>query len=513
MKPQSVVIIGGGGCGASVLAQFVEGLIKTHTRASITLIGRDERFGPGLPYGTEADSNILNMKGQAMGLYAERPLDFAEWVRMHKDDLRSRYGDVDLDSDPFPPRSLFGLYLEDSILKTVSQAKDAGISVHLMHGTVIDVQETVSGVEVKLSDGAAIQADHAVLALGNFPSTEYQDLKGAKGYFHTPWLEHTFLDEIGEGETVCILGSRLTAVDTALMLAANGHRGQIVMISRNGLLPKVQGKHINPAYQDVLVQRVQAVSQADGSLRLQDFVQVLREEIERVCGQSMDWQSVLHPQGSGRDIFLEDIAAAESDNVKWQDILASTSNVIEDFWHQLVPSDRQHFMRTFFSLWFVYRHAMPIKSARKIAALIKSRQLTTRANPTSVSVNPKTGMFDVECSDELRTGNECISTRFLINATGEGLDVAKIPSELLQNLLRHGMILPNPCGGIEVGFKTCNLIGQDGVSGRMYALGSLTRGTHFYTNDIHRNAVHAKRIVDALIEKLHTQPSTDGSIQ
>lgn len=505
MQNQSLVIIGGGGCGISVLAQFIDGLSNKELNGlSITIINREKRFGPGLPYSTDSDSNILNMKAHAMGIFAEQPLHFVEWVNRRKSDLGKRYETVDLQNDPFPPRSLYGLYLEDVLSATIERAKGAGISVNLMQGSVVDARESADGVQVELENGTKISADYAVLALGNFASVHYQDLKRTLGYFHSPWPENEFLKAIEKNADVCILGSRLTAVDTALMLATHGHKGKMTMVSRNGLLPKVQGMRINPAYETLLVERVQQVRQKDGTLRFKDFVRVLQEEIERVCGRTINWPEVLHPAGSGRDIFFKDVAASENNEVAWQDILASTSNVIENFWHWMPLSDREEFMGTFFSLWFVYRHAMPMKNARKIASLFQNGQLDVRSNPV-VTHNAQTGLFEIVCSNEQRTGTETIAMPYVINATGEGLDVRKIQSPLLQNLLQHGDAVPNTCGGVEVDFETCALAGRQGFSQRMYTLGSLTRGTHFYTNDIHRNAVHAKRIADALSAKLLNQ--------
>ncbi len=515
MQKQSVVIIGAGGCGTAVFVQLAEALLATHnTSVSITVIGRDARFGPGLPYGTQKDSNLLNMKAQAMGIFAERPLDFAEWVRQQKDTLRARYGDIDLDADPFPPRSVYGLYLEARLQEKIKEANAAGIDARLMHDTVQVLHETTDGIQIDCESGDALHADYAVLALGNFPSTQYQELQGTEGYFHSPWPDSSFLPLIHTDEAVGILGSRLTAVDTALMLATNGHRGKITLCSRNGLLPKVQGPRITPDYERKLWDEVSAARKLDGSLRFPDLVRILKENIETACGHALGWESILHPTGSGKDIFLSDVAAAGRNDVRWQDVLSSTSNIIENFWHWLSDEDKQRFMREYCSLWFVYRHAMPMKNAGKIAALLESGQLSTRAGLVSVHKNDATGMFDISCSDERRTGHETLSVRYLINATGEGLDAPRIRSPLLQSLLRDGTVVPHPCGGIAVEFDTCAVIGPQGLSQKLYALGSLTRGTHLYTNDMHRNAVHAKRIVDDMMEKLKaSSPAPHGSIR
>lgn len=504
MQNQSVIIVGGGGCGASVFVQLIEDALRSgNTNLSITVIGNANRFGPGLPYGTSEDSNVLNMKGQAMGIYAAHPLDFYDWTVANNDSIKNEYGDIDLNVDPFPPRSLYGRYLEQRMQEAKTEAEKSGISVAFLHGTVVDAQEANAGMTVTLKDGTVLSASYVVLAPGNFPSVHYTELESAPGYFHSPWPEQEFLSAIPKTESVCILGSRLTAVDTVLMLAQSGHEGKIFMVSRIGLLPKVQGSHIVPVYEQEILQEAEKLRNAEGFLSFSVLANILREQIERVQGD-VNWGEVLHPAGKGGDIFLRDLKAAETDSVQWQNILSSTSNIIEDLWHWMPQKDREDFMQHFCSLWFTYRHAMPMKNARKIAALLQSGQLAIHSLKSEVSYDSKAGMFSMSDAD-----GSSVQAKYAINATGEGLDVGRIKSELLQNLLMKKIISANSCGGVDVDFETCALMRGKEKSNTMYLLGSLTRGTHFYTNDIHRNAVHAKRIADDLLAKLS---SSYGSI-
>lgn len=428
-----------------------------------------------------------------MSIFPDNENHVTEWLTENKSKWINKYPNFEPERDPYPPRSLYGIYLEDVYEKGLLKAKEKGISVELVQGSVVDVQQDNNGVMIKCDDGKEIKSDKVVLALGNFPSTTYKELQGKLGYFPSFWSDEKTLASIPKDAPIVILGTRLTAIDAVLTLLSNGYN-KVTLASRSGLLPKVQAVTLQPVYKDILLNKVQKSSN-NGQISLDRLVQILKEQIEEVYGEAIDWSQVLNPAGAALEIIEKDIEASKNGNAsKWQSVLASTSNIIETFWNMLTLEDRTLFLQKYMSIWYVYRHAIPLKNGEKIFKFLKNRQLEICSGVQSVKYDDEQKTFIVQCA------NKTISTSYIINATEAGLDIAQIETPLIQNLLKSGLFKPSKYGGIDVDLKTSRVINQNGeVSEAIYTIGYLTRGVHFYTNDVGRIAIYAKQIVSDLL--------------
>src|SRR5690606_17862727 len=93
------------------------------------------------------------------------------------------------------------------------------------------VAETMRGVEVKLDNGTSIAGHVAVLAVGH----EERQVRGNGLAIRAGSVDDTPLDPYAR---VMVLGSGLSMVDAWLTLAGRRHQGPIIVVSRNGLLPR-----------------------------------------------------------------------------------------------------------------------------------------------------------------------------------------------------------------------------------------------------------------------------------
>lgn len=97
-------------------------------------------------------------------------------------------------------------------------------------------------------------------------------------------------------------------------------------------------------------------------------------------------------------------------------------------------------------------------------------------------------------------------TKFIVNATGQGLNLNQLEAPIIYNALESGTITPHLLGGMDVDFEDGSVKNSTRKhSERIYAVGSLTRGVHFYTNSINENAKCGKRTVTALVERAKQQ--------
>ena len=98
-------------------------------------------------------------------------------------------------------------------------------------------------------------ADRALLATGHWP----RDGSG-RGYFASPWPAQRLLGEIPRGADVAVIGSSLSAIETALTLTSDGdfrrtaerklvfnpspRSRRVTLMSRHGILPKVRSPSV-----------------------------------------------------------------------------------------------------------------------------------------------------------------------------------------------------------------------------------------------------------------------------
>ncbi|GIF68287.1 pyridine nucleotide-disulfide oxidoreductase [Asanoa ishikariensis] len=393
------LIIGGGPAGA--LAALA---VNRHSGRAVTVVDPSPELGPGSAYATREPRHLLNSRAGAMSVDPDDPGDFAAWARCRPDE--------------FLPRALYGRYLADRI----------GAVPHLAHRALRVRPVGPAGWAVELSDGTTRWASDVVLAVGPpppvFPAAASVAVRRAPGYVAVPWSPGA-LDGVAATDRVLLLGTGLTAVDAVLTLLARGHRGQIVAVSRHGLLP-------------------QAHTDLPGAPLGVDATGL--RELLRVLRGSPDWRAsvdALRPR-------------------------------VDQVWSGLTLDEQQRFLRHLARYWEVHRHrcapevAAAVAGARAGGALevIATRLTAIRTAPRGFEVampGPRT--FDA-----------------VVNCTGPG-HPAGIP--LVRSLVADGLARADPLAlGIDVD-DAGRPIGRDGrPTEGLHVLGSLRRGRWWETTAI-----------------------------
>ena len=191
------------------------------------------------------------------------------------------------------------------------------------------------------------------------------------------------------------------------------------------------------------------------------------------------------------------MACARAGAIPWQSALMATRPLHPRIWNSLRPEEQKRFDREFKSLWNHYRVPLSLVTAEKVLGVLKSGQLSILGGVRYV--RPFTDGFHLTI--ETRLGpNYSLNTPYLVNATGQGLDVTRFQDRFVAALLESGIITPHPAGGIRVDFDTCAVIHGNGrTSGSVFALGELTRGVHFFTNAVSENARYADLIATGIV--------------
>lgn len=405
-------------------------------------------------------------------------------------------------SDDYLPRHFFGNYLKKTFELSLKLAQKYNINVHVIKEKVVDLKVKNNTIHLAIEKRPKIKVDYAILCLGNVPSNHYLKFLKIKNYIHSPYAKD-LTKKIPQNEDVIILGSSLTAVDAALTLQKNAHRGKIIFISRSGFLPKVQGKSHNYELKFITLKSIKRLSKNfTTEIGIATIFNLFKKELETAFREKIDWKKVFQKPISTKNELVQDIKNSLNHNLLWQSILLATARISPFIWHNIKESDRIEFMKKYYSIWCSYRHSMPLINAEKILKIMQNNQLNVLGGIKNVTYSRKDKKFTAQYSTEDK-GDERIFAKYLINAIGAGYSLYKTQSVLLKNLFKNGIVKENLCGGIDVDFNTFNIISQNGKSQKnIYSVGPLTRGVHFYTNAIEMNALHAEKIAESIIFKL-----------
>ena len=163
MTHPTIAVIGAGFSGALLALHLLR---RCPPHAHVALIDRDSSFGRGMAYGTSNPSHVLNVPAGRMSAFVDRPTDFLDWLNRQPADVvpEGMRG-----SGSFVSRKLYGDYIHEML------AEQAGKQdrLRLVHGDVVSLDRSGDPLVLHTDEGTRIEADLAVLAIGNFPPASF----------------------------------------------------------------------------------------------------------------------------------------------------------------------------------------------------------------------------------------------------------------------------------------------------------------------------------------------------
>lgn len=506
VKTKKIAIVGGGANGVSVCNEIIDQIAETKNPESyeISLYEKTGFYGTGLAYGTSNDAHILNMPACRMSAVASNSHHFADWLSKEHESKQHPYFKTKSGPKDYVPRKVFGIYLIDIFTDALRKAEFYGIKVNVFNEQVLEIKENSEVVEITTNDWTEVY-HNVILCLGNHPPTNWTELKSTYGYFSHAWPANVIIENIPKEADVCILGSSLTAVDTFITLQENGHSGSITFFSRHGLLPKV--RVLNSPYQLTHLKPKKILSLTNGGrnkLCLERIASLFIAEFQS-SGVKIPLLSEILSQSSKPvfEVLEHDIELAENGQLQYFSVLKAIDNVVGILWNGLCDDDKKRFDSQYKALWNAYVYPMPLQNARKLLKAMKDGQLKVKRGFKGIKFCHEKQVFELKYEDFDNSSNTNVhEIKYVINATGQGLDIKKLDNPVIQNALKTGTITAHRFGGIDVDFKSGAVRKSCGCySEKIYALGSLTRGVHFYTNSINENAKCGKRSVTEIISK------------
>jgi uncharacterized NAD(P)/FAD-binding protein YdhS len=246
-----VVIVGAGLGGTAVAVRLLQ---FAREPLQVVLVERTPaQRSAGIAYHKAGNPwyHVFNIQAGRMSMFREDVDDFVRWANVEADrtgwppDWRGFTF-----TEPGPaPRRLYADYLSARLAGAAREAH-AGVTLVEADGEVVDIVADEHGTHVVVEDfalpradvvlaSATIRADHVIIATG----LGERELPCAAGVLdHPSFVRHPYSEAgverllgVRPDATVAIIGTVLTAYDSAALLLRRNHTGTIHMISRSGL--------------------------------------------------------------------------------------------------------------------------------------------------------------------------------------------------------------------------------------------------------------------------------------
>ncbi|MHC8366542.1 FAD/NAD(P)-binding protein [Pseudomonas sp. ZT5P21] len=462
IRRADVLIIGGGLSGTMLAAQ----LLRLPGKRHLLVIEPRAELGRGEAYSAVELGHTLNGNAARMSVDPDNADDLTQWLTEYI--AAGGWPESDEQHVPvselFPPRGIFGLYVQQRLAEAQAVGALNGSTVEHVRAEVVDLETLNDSVRLSLSDGQRLQGTYAVLATGMFPAarTPQTESSGLNAAALDPW-DVAAMRQLDPQSTVLIIGSGLTMVDAVVSLEQAGHRGPIEVFSRHGLLPHVRRQP--PVWLDFLAE--------NHSVRTpRQLVRELRRHCRDAIEQGIDWQAPL-------------------DTVR---------SHIGRLWSQATDVQRRQFVRHVRPWWESHHHRSPPLSAALVERLQGEGRLRIQA-ASFKGLEPSSGG---EVSIRIRRRGEAetdvVRGAALINSSGIEYDWRRVARPLPQQLLARGLVRPGPLAlGIAAAVDGAVLDVDGVVAPRLFAMGPPLRGMWWESTAVTDVASQAKVLAVRLV--------------
>jgi uncharacterized NAD(P)/FAD-binding protein YdhS len=476
-----ISIVGCGATGVAILRHLAELACAKPGDLPVSEIQLFDKsgFDGGMAYRTRSDLHLLNMRASTMSLRAGDTQDFLLWTS---------HAGVGCSGNDHLPRKVYRDYLDHVRQSAIARCRDAGIRVSVEHAEVVAMQQTANGDVVLTTDRHATRRSSVmVLCTGHNAPDDNYGLAASKNFLRDPYAAFSFAD--CSGVEVGILGSGLTAVDSLLALAGTHPSVRINCFSRSGLFPTVQALS-RPDADGEFRNALQRYVGGRDRIEADDFAWTISRLLQACTGLRCDL-SASNSDGDALAELERNIARTEAREASVTSYFTGVIDIVCDAWNKMSEVEKTHFMTDYNSGWLRNRSAMPLANAIKVRDLMRSGRLSATSGLRNVTT----------------TGNRFRATfatgpsrtvDYVIAATGPSYQLDTSP--LYSDMERQGLVTLDMLGGIRCDYADSRVLDACGRKHRnIFAVGSPTKGTHFYAGAVDINVRRAEAVIDTIL--------------
>jgi uncharacterized NAD(P)/FAD-binding protein YdhS len=445
-----IAIIGSGMSSHLLCANLLKG--RWDVDLDITVIDKEPRDKVGFAYATDERSHLLNVVASSMSIDNDRQEDFVDWLteKGYPGDGRS-----------YVPRGLYRNYVLDRSGELISGNR-ANAKFTFIHDQAVDI--LMDKKVILLKSGQEVRFDKGVLAIGNFQKTQLKMYDGSYTDIRTYSNWYTGVDkDLSRSGTVFIVGTGLTMADAVLSLNAGGFEGQVVALSRRGLMPIPEsGAKAYPSF----------YSEVEGLDKVLDIFKVIRSKMSGLPDGRMDAGPVVD---SLRPHILE-------------------------VWMKLSMWERKDFLEHLSPIWNMCRHRIPRESFEVIKRWVECGRLKIVSGRIAAIGKKAEGNYVIEYLKRQTRERVRINADAILNCMGPELDYSKVDCPLVKRLIAKGIVIPD---SLQLGLQCC----QDGSltdraghsSTSLYTLGATRRGIVWESTAVPEIREQARKLSGILV--------------
>ena len=501
-----IAIIGSGPAAVATLFGFLEYLPSNFNKKfQITIFEKSFGFGPGYPYQCDSNELLMNMTSSTTSIFAHHAADFWEWTfkggcRIGGDHVMSRSGVAPYG---YISRQFFGLYLKSRLEDAILALEDLGVEVILANLEVADI--TVLGdskFNVIASGGESKEFDCAILCTGNNSPQDIFKLVGKSQYINNPYPVSNYLKLIAKGDSVGIIGGQLTAADIAVVLANQDHQGPINFFTRDSNFPLARYQEKKYELKYLTLENLKILKGKNNKgISVRQVLRLARKEFLQV---GISWNKFFSTSNIEYSRWIQSLLDGDRDFSSWQNLAIKTDEVIGDYWNALSSLEKDLFMSKFHRLWAAKRVPLPMHTALKLHSLFRAGILTHHPCLRVINASGRNRFTALVGEPGKSKSSIEVHCDWIINATGPAKDVGdSTEMPLIKNLLKSGVVIKNPHGGIMLDYETSIV---KNISHRnlnyFYAIGQITSGTYYFVSSLDMVSMRAKNVARHIVESL-----------
>jgi len=356
----TVAIIGGSVTG---VAAFIK-LVRTGVAGCIEIID-PEGLADSIAFTASQDALLCNTSVQTMSVLDDDMHDFQHYLRDQG---------IDAGEQAFVPRAWVSGYLKQRYAEYRDLAEARGIEHRVVRAAVRHIKPVAHGdYLLELEDGSQRSASAVLVCTGSaapFVPPLVTPHLGAPGIFATPYPTRSWLASLTRPSRVLVLGSRLSAIDSVLLLCGAGH--QVLMASPSGCLPGVRTGTPRRCTASLDEARFARLDLESPKLYWH-LLRIVARSAKAISGRSLRAQIDRSAEPVQR--LRGEIALAEGGATDWQNLLVQCMDLADIKLRAAPPAVRLAALQNCWEAVGRYLFAVPLQTATTLLRLIDQGQL------------------------------------------------------------------------------------------------------------------------------------------
>jgi uncharacterized NAD(P)/FAD-binding protein YdhS len=477
-----IAFVGGGPSCVAAYLEIADRL--SYDVGEITIFDPQGLMGSNA-FNTHSDALLTNTSVGVTSIKPNCDYDFLSWIR-------SNHREKAFTPESFVPRKMVGEYIRDRFEAAREHLSSLGCTTTIVKSAVTDILPSSFGKkDVYTSENDYHHFDYVIVCAGCAAKPLPSELSEHVDAISEPYPERQLVRKTSGAKNVLILGSKLSAIDAALVLLSLDVKPKLTMASRSGSFPSVRDALLVHSAGRFSAPELQ--SGAQGSI----YQSALRAAISDLKDNKC--QSGCRQNGPCLDPIQQlalDITDCEDGKNYWQSSMGSFIDEINNIWPMLSSQQQIKFQVKFRKFNSRLISAFPIENARILYAALSSEDLSIVSGEMNTIVEPARG-------GGFSGLGQLSGQHFdkIVNATG--VDAGSfVDSSLGRRLQSTGWSL-NFHGGLAVNPRTMEMQHKLGWHDGLYAIGAPITGSLLITNYLRSSVIQAQRAVKHIHQLVH----------